>query len=395
MSGSESKTALWRVLLPILIIFGAVAVFMTLQAFKKEPDKKEEDRRAPLVSVEILELESRHLMVSSQGIFRPQYNTTLVAQVSGELIHLAPEFERGGIVKKGTLLAQIDPFNYEVQLEQAKASLAAAKASLVLEEAQAAVAKAEWEKIHSSAPTDLSLRKPQLEQARASVRAAEAALKQAEKDLERTQISAPFDALVAERSVSLGTFIGTNTPLGRVLDVSRGEVRFPVPRKDLVYLENGGMGARVVILGENAPEARIVRNEGLIDENSRMIYLVAEVLDPYGLRSSAATELAFGAYVQADIQGRYLEDIASIPRQLVEDGKVALYSEGKLQMRDIEILRVEGNQVLVKGSLESGEQIITSTLHYPVDGMPLRLLDAALSNEASLANKESDSEQAL
>ena len=164
----------WKLILPLLILLGAAVVFALLMLFKPKPELKGDAGKAPLVSVKPLEFEDRELVVTSQGVFKSRYETTLVAQVNGELIELAPEFERGGIVNQGELLAQIDPFNYEVQLEDARSQLAAARAALVLEEAQVAVAKAEWEKIHDSAPTDLSLRKPQLEQAQAAVESARA-----------------------------------------------------------------------------------------------------------------------------------------------------------------------------------------------------------------------------
>lgn len=369
----------WHIILPIVILAGAGLVFGALLALKADPGHKEEESKAPLVSVQTLELEARNLQVRSQGIFKSQYETVLVAQVSGEIIQLAPEFERGGIVTAGSLLAQIDPFNYEVQFEDAKAQLAAAKASFVLEEAQSAVARAEWEKISDSAPTDLSLRKPQLEQAKARVKAAEAGLKQAAKNLDRTRIIAPFDALIAERGVSLGTFVSTGSRLGEVLNVSRGEVRLPLPGKDLQYLVNNGVGASVSLAMETGGDiqqwpARIARSEGLIDESSRMVYLVAEVSDPYGIHSNNQQILPFGAYVSAQIQGKHLDNVAVVPRQLVDNNKLALFSEGKLQFREVEVVRIEGSQALVTSGLQNGDQIIVSSLQFPIDGMPLELL---------------------
>lgn len=401
MSVKHISGAKWRIILPIAILAGAGLVFGGLLVLKGEPKHKEEETKAPLVSVRTLELESRDLQVRSQGIFKSQYETVLVAQVSGEIIQLAPEFERGGIVTAGSLLAQIDPFNYEVQLEDAKAQLAAARAALILEEAQGAVAEAEWEKINNSAPTELSLRKPQLEQAKARVTAAEAGLKQAAKNLDRTRITAPFDALIAERGISLGTFVTMGSRLGAVLNVSRGEVRLPVPGKDLQYLVNDGVGAAVSLTMDTGGSiqqwpARIARSEGLIDESSRMVYLVAEVRDPYGIHSHNMQILPFGAYVTAQIQGRHLDDVAAVPRQLIDNNKLALFSEGKLQFREVDVVRIEGSQAIVSSGLSQGDKLIVSSLQFPIEGMPLELLvpqDEVDEAAGALARKEAGLEE--
>ncbi len=376
----QSRTH-WPVTLPLAILLSAALIFAAMQALKEKPKHKDDTNKVPLVSAQHLELGSRDLKVRSQGIFKSQYETTLVAQVSGELIGLAPEFERGGIVKKGSLLAQIDPFNYEVQLEDARAQLASARAALVLEEAQAAVAKAEWEKISDTEPTALSLRKPQLEQAKARVKAAEAGVKQAAKNLERTRIVSPFDALVSNREVSLGTFVTMGAKLGHVLDVSRGEIRLPIPGKDITYLENEGVGAEVELSSEfegqkEIWQARIARTEGLIDESSRMVYLVAEVIDPYGVHKDSRKTLPFGSYVIAQIKGKHLENVAMVPRHLIDDNKVPIFKDGKLVYKEVEVLRIEGSMAVVTNGVSDEDQLIVSSLQYPIEGMDLELIGA-------------------
>jgi len=222
-----------------------------------------------------------------------------------------------------------------------------------------------------------------------------AGLKQASKNLERTRIVAPFDALVAERSVSLGTFVAVGSPLGRVLDVSRGEVRLPVPGKELTFLKNNGVGAATSLSMQVGDEvlswnARIVRSEGLIDAESRMVYLVAEVLDPYGLRTEKTARLPFGAYITAQITGTHLEQVAVLPRQLVDKGRVAIFADDKLQFREVDILRVEGGEAIVQGELTPGDKIIISSLQYPIEGMPLELLDSPVKLESETLAREEE-----
>lgn len=373
-----------RWLLPLLAIAGSGLGTWGLVAAKSEPPKKVEEKAAALVEVTEVEMEPLQLTVQSQGIVSPRHRTDLVAQVSGELVKIADAFVRGGIVKKGDLLAEIDPTNYQVRVEDAKAKLASAEAALELEEAQSQVAKAEWDKIHTTEAPALGLRKPQLAQAQAQVTAARAALKQAEKDLSRTLIVAPYDALVAGRDVSLGSFVNVGGQLGQVLDISTAEVRLPLANSDLQYLNANGVGAEVILSGDLGGQkrqwqARILRTEGVIDDESRMSYLVAGVEDPYllnGQRTSknAAAVLPFGSYVVADIDGMTLPSAASIPRYLIKDGRVAVAQQGKLTFKTVNVLRNVGGSSIVVDGLNSGDQLIATALDFPVEGMNLELL---------------------
>ena len=376
-----------QVTFPLYALIFFIICAVVIISLKQEPEKNDQTRKAPLVSVDPVEFGSLQVQVDSQGIFNPKYQTDLVAQVSGVVVELSPAFVRGGIVTKGELLAQIDPFDYEVQLQDAKAKLASAEAALILERAQGKVAQAEWEKISDTLPTDLSLRKPQLEQAQANVKAAEAGLKQATKNLERTRIIAPFNALVTLRSVSLGSYIGTGANLGHLYDIASGEVRLPIASKEQQFLLNNGIDASVTLTADSAGalrdwHAKIVRTEGIVDDSNRMVYLVAELQDPYLQQATTnnphPATLPFGTYVNAKIDGIHYQSAATLPRHLVEKGQVAVYEDGKLVFRQVDIARTEGANVIVTNGLHSGEKIVTSALDFPVEGMELELLDDSI-----------------
>nr|WP_281368207.1 efflux RND transporter periplasmic adaptor subunit [Simiduia aestuariiviva] len=356
---------------------------------EKPPEEKVADDVAPLVKVEPIRFEPMQLSVTSQGLVKPKFNTQLVAQVSGAVTFIAPEFVRGGFVKKGQILAQIEAADYQSLVLEAKAALLSARASLQQEEALSAVAKDEWSRIKNRKPTALSLREPQLAQEQARVNAAEAALARAEKNLERTRIRAPFHALVETRDIGMGSYVNPGAPIAKVLSVSEAEIRLPVADNELKFLEQQGVGAEVVLRGQLEGEpaewkARIIRTEGVIDEKSRMAYLVAQVLNPYGLAAPSEGDapldqkthhaLRFGSYVRADIKGMSLPKAALIPRHLVVEGQVpVLNSESKLQFKKVTTLRDQGVKVVVIDGVQDQDQLIVSALQYPVEGMTLRL----------------------
>lgn len=125
---SVTKQQIFR---PIAVLLGGAAVFTLIMFTKSSDDKREEEKLVPYVSVEKVELAPIQLVAHSQGEVRSRYQTRIVSEVSGKVQAVSPAFENGGLVKKGELLAQIDPFDYEVKVQQAKANLASARAAFI------------------------------------------------------------------------------------------------------------------------------------------------------------------------------------------------------------------------------------------------------------------------
>ncbi|WP_440874736.1 efflux RND transporter periplasmic adaptor subunit [Thalassotalea sp. PLHSN55] len=370
-----------QIIVPIVILAAGVVSFIGFQSLKKPPEEKAPVDNTPIVAVETISVEPMVLEVESYGLVKPKYETELVAQISGQVVELSDTFVRGGFIKKDQLLARIDPNDYEAALIDAQANMASARAALETERAQGKVAEREWERISHSSPTELSLRKPQLAQEIARVKAAQASVLRAKRNLERTEIRAPYDAMIESRNVGLGSFVAIGSPIGKVLGTSIAEVRLPVADKQLKFLIDQGKDSQVLLNGTYAGEkmqwsAHIARGEGVVDNQSRMSYLVAQVDDPYRLQASenSVTPLRFGSYVTADILGQRLDQAAIIPRHLVVNNAVAILdSELKLKYMPIEIVRQDGANVIVSNGLAEGDQLIISALDYPIEGMQLAL----------------------
>ncbi|MDO6747885.1 efflux RND transporter periplasmic adaptor subunit [Gilvimarinus sp. 1_MG-2023] len=371
-----------RWIAPLLIIVISIALLILMKSLRPEPAAKPPVDSTVLVETREIALSAKRLDIQTQGLVKAKYSTELVAQVSGEIIELSPAFVRGGLVQQGDILAQIDPTNYQVALENARAGLASAESALEQEMAQGEVARVEWEAVNDRPAPALGLRKPQLEQAQARVVAAQADLKMAQKNLDRTYIKAPYDALIVERLVSLGSFLNVGAKLGQLMDVSSAEIRLPVATTDQQFLPNGGVGVEVTLSDNTSPnldgakwQARIVRSEGVIDENTRMHYLVAEVSDPYNLHDAQAhlEPLTFGRYVVAQLAGINLPSAVEINRSLVKDGKVAVLKNGKLHFKPVTVVRHDQGQSVISAGLAQGDQLITTAIEFPVEGMALKL----------------------
>ena len=372
-----------KIILPVITLFVGVLLFVGLSALKKPPEKKLQTVEKTSVNVEQVVLGEVQLKVESHGIALPSNQTRLVAQVSGKIQYISEKFNRGMFIKKGEILAVIEPLDYETVLIEAEANLASAKASLELEKARGQVAKDEWERIRNYTPTQLSLRKPQLAQEIARVKAAEAALKRAQTNLARTEIRAPYNAIVNQRAISLGSYANVGGLIGEVSNIEAVEIRLPVSRQDLSYLDDGGIGATVELATSDNSQrwyGRVVRNEGIIDQQSRMSFLVAQVNDPYfqlneeQQRLNDHVPLQFETYVAASIYGKTIDHAVAIPLHLIKQGRIATAdTQDALKLQTINIVRQETDMVIVNQGLENGTRIITTPINFPIDGMQLKI----------------------
>ncbi|KTF17996.1 MULTISPECIES: efflux RND transporter periplasmic adaptor subunit [unclassified Pseudoalteromonas] len=384
-----------QIILPIAVLVGGIALAAGFSSMKQPPEEKPEQDTRPLVSADVLNLDAITLDVKSYGVVKAKDHTQLVAQVSGQVVFVSEQFVQGGFVSQGDILARIDPNDYEAALIEAQAGLAQASSDLEIERAQAHVAKAEWDRIKDDSnqviPSNLYLRKPQLAEKLARYRAAQAAEKRAVRNLERTYIKAPYDAIIAARDISLGSVVNPGSQFGSLSSTSIAEIRLPVADKELQYLENGGIGAMATLTAEFAGkpttwQAKIVRSEGVIDQKSRMSYLVAQVNTPY----QSKQPLRFGSYINATITGQTLANAIVVPHHLVKDGKIAVLNDDlTLSFKTLNIVREQNGMVIANEGLNQGEQLITSALEFPTEGMQVKLNDLVSPKGATqLALKE-------
>ena len=369
-----------KIVLPVLIVLVGLAVAVFIVRAKPEAERQPVEAFAPVVRVIEVAPVDVTLRVRSQGTVRPRTESTLVAQVSGEIKAVGRAFAEGGFFERGEMLVSIDRADYELAVARAEAQLAQAELRREQERAQAEVAREEWEDLGTGTPSPLTLREPQLAEAEAAVRAAAASLDQARLNLERTTIRAPFAGRVRAKHADVGQFVAPGSRLADIFSVDSSEIRLPIPQDQLAFLDvaldgaRGEEGANVLLSanlgGANARwSARVVRTSGELDPQSRMYNLIAEVEDPYRRREEGAV-LPVGLFVDAEIEGRTVENVFVIPRTALRDGsQVLVLDDDRLEFRGVEVLRLQGEDVLVASGLEAGELVCVSALETAVDGM--------------------------
>ncbi len=380
-------------LLISLICLGIVGVgYLVMSGLKASaPEAKKRQPRAMqvLVNIEPLIMANAGVRVEGMGLVVAAREVKLKAQVSGQVVEIAADFLEGQHVAAGTVLAQIEADDYELQLAQAQSTLELREAELELEMGFQRVAGREWQLLGESSDilaesSSLALREPQLKQAQAMQRSAQSAVDRARLDLSRTEIAVPFNAQVLEKSVEVGSLAGIGGDVAHVVSTDSFYVRVSIPVNRVPVLEIPGGEALVSISGAESPiTGRIISLLGDLDPNGRMARVLVEVRDPLGLEAQNAgrAKLLLGAYVTVDLVGHPMPNTFLIPREtLRNDDHVWLRRpDATLEIRSVSVLWKNRDTVVIGEGLAAGEQLITSSLSFAADGMAVTVAGEAKS----------------
>ncbi len=366
---------------PLAIIVGGIAFAALLLRSGPSIEPRPPEVVAPLVRVMEVEAGPVQMSASTHGTVIPRTESELVPEVSGRIVSISPKLVSGGFFSSGEVLLEIDPIDYEVALETAKARLVRTRSELDNAERgyERQLDLASRQSTSESARDDALNR---LNIAKASLSEAEALLKRAERDMSRTKIVAPYVGRVRSERADVGQFVNRGTSIATIYATDVAEVRLPVNDAVLEFLELPLTGQAP---GETLPvrlsaefggelqtwQGEVVRTEGEIDPTTRMINLVAQVADPY----SQDVPLSVGLFVGAEIMGEVLEDVIILPRSALQaDGQQVFVvdEENRIQFREVEVLRIVGEEVYLSGGLRTGERVCISTLSNAVEGMTVR-----------------------
>jgi RND family efflux transporter MFP subunit len=385
----------------ILVLIAALVVVKMLQATKPGAKKIDRPVRPPSVQVITVTPTDYQVTIPTRGEVRARTRSVLIPEVPGRIVSVAANFRDGGFFEKGDILVEIDQRDYVTAATVAAGNVAEARNAHEQEKARAAQAKDNWERLgKGKEPNDLVLRVPQLVEAKALVDAAVAQLDQAQNNLERTKIRAPYAGRILEQLVDIGQFVTTGTSMARIFAVDYAEARLPLSNRQVGFIdlpedfrgETGGETRsplpEVVLSKQQGTQtlewpAKIVRTEGAIDTRSRQLFVVAQVDDPYRKSADGTPPLKIGDFVEASISGRVLEGVFVIPRTAVREGDQVLVvdADQRLRIRDINVIWGDRDQVVVDEGLVTGETICTKPPAYATEGAQVVPLAAKPSAE--------------
>ncbi len=385
----SGSTRVKKVVLPLTVLVITAGILYGLSYFKPEV-KKRAQRPEPALQVETITAVSGdyQTIFPSRGLINPQIESTLAAEVSGTVVAVSEHFRKGARFQQGDWLITIDPRDYQVEVKLAQANLNQAQLAQEEEQARADQALRDWKRLagslpNASEPPDLVLRKPQLAAAEAELVSAQAQLEKAKLDLERTQLRAPFDGFVLAQSADLGHYLSPGNAVaelaGSVLEVS-----LPISASWRSMLDWGAFqdqnadASQVLLSTEQRSQslmwsARIVRYSGTVDGQSRQIQLIAEVTP--NQKQTTQWPLLPGDFVTANIEGKVLSNVITLPRQaLVDGGYVWKVVEQRLQKQAVGVIWRDENVVVIRDGIQVGEEINTTPLGNVITGTKVTVM---------------------
>jgi RND family efflux transporter MFP subunit len=231
----------------------------------------------------------------------------------------------------------------------------------------------------------LILRQPQLNAVKATIVGAKASVDQAQLNLERTTIRAPFDAHILSQNVTAGSQVGPGDDLGRLVGTEYYWVTATVPVSKLQWLhfpENDkDRGSEVLIKNSTAwPEEQyregyLDKEIGALDGQTRLARVLVKVADPLAKNTDleGKPKLMIGTFVEVDIQANKLDNVVRLSRDYIRSNEtVWVMKEGKLEIREVDIVLTDNDYAYIRKGLEEGEQIVITDLSTVSNGIGLR-----------------------
>lgn len=424
-----------------LMIVPPVAVGIGLVAYaisSREPPAQIaiEESRTP---VRILSVEPQPFLprVSGFGTVAPSRIWNAVAQVSGRINAVNPDFVHGGTVRKGDMLVRIAPDDYELAIAQARSEIESATAefeqaklseqtiqqSLAIERDALQIARRELERQRDLAKRNtvaeatveaqesavlaqrarvqelenqLTVLPFQLEALAQSEKVAEASLAIAELNLERTLISAPFDARVAAADVEISQYVGVGTSMGTLDGIESAEIDVQVSPRQMAGFVRLAFGGRELPAGGTAGQvppgvgftaevqvgfpgtgqgwqAEVKRISDTVDPETRSIGVIVSVPEPYGqARPGVRPPLIKGMFTEVELRAPVVQDVFLLPRTVVRDGQVMIAdADDRLTFAEVEIAYSLDDIAVLRGGLEPGTRVVVSDPSPAIPGMLL------------------------
>lgn len=405
----------WLTILIALAILGAgIGSAVVMVKTKGKPQKSEENVLAPLVEVAPIRVGEKPIDMKLHGEVTAAQQVVLMPEVGGRVMWQSPDLVPGGMVDKGEPLVRLDARDYALAVQQQQAQLANQKLNLKLEHGRKTVAQREWDLFNKEReqaglpPLDngdqdderLALREPQLQSAKVAVESADSSLARAKLQLSKTTLVAPFNAFVQSESADVGQLVSPGFQLATLVGTDAFWVRVSVPVDKLAYIrfpkgDQKGSSARIWMETGNGRverEGAVVRLLGDLDPVGRLARIIVEIPDPFRLKEAptikgsppdegqapegrAELPLLVGSFVRAELEGVELKGVAEIPRVAIRENDriFVLAPDDTLDIRKVEVVWGDDDNVLVNGEIENGDRLILTPLPAPVQGMKLRI----------------------
>ena len=372
----------------------AVGVFAMkgIASGEGESRRRTGDDEPLLVTVLEIEKGTIQAKVDASGVLSSAEQIVLTSEVGGSVEWVSPRLQPGAHFKKGEALARVDSTQFEAFVAAERVRLKQAELELALERERGERAQQDWQNLgNGDADSDLATRRPHLALAEANLAAAQSSLRQAERNLDRTTLRAPFNAVVVDETVDRGQVLAPGVPVAQLAGTDRYRSTVQIPADLLTSLDIPGLpgvdqeseGSQVTLRKVGAPasdtlpvSAHVMGMGGQLDPLTKMATILIDVKPDSG--AGGLPSLFLGDVHEVSIAGGVREGAIKVPRSVVYEGSRVwvVDAENRLQARDVALgWDLGGGFIEVVEGLDEGEKAVDSPLSLPISGTLVRIIE--------------------
>ena len=382
----RTLTGTGRAAVAAVLLLAGGGMYAAATKFGKKANEVTVKRPIPDVELTTAAIADVALTLESQGVIQAVTETRAAAEISGRVISVSPQWDTGGTFNAGDELLRIDDADYKAALATSEAAAAEAALAVRMEEARAAQALRDWNKLAMGKPeSDLVTRGPQLAAAKARHAAALAAVDKANRDVERTVLRAPYAGRIRATLTDLGSWVAPGAPLVEFYAITEWQVSLPLSIEDYALLDaTPGTRLRLSATGMEPVTATLIRISGEIDRAARTVHVIAGIKP--GVTPLPAL-LQPGLYVRAALPGRTLKNVVRLPRLclMLGDRAGVVSADNKVNLRPVKVVRSTKDHIFVSSGISDGERVLATVLAVTTEGMEVNPLAPAPSSPVPVA----------
>lgn len=366
--------------LQIVLVVGLLIAGIVANAVLKRSDSPLAVRAVNTTGIGVVvvspEIRDTSMRVVETGTVLARNSIEMTPQVGGRVVAVSPNLASGGHFKAGEILFRLEAADRQLAVDRALADRAAAEAELLIERAEAEVARHEWTVVYPDDPVpDLVARVPQIRRAEAALQSADAALADARLNQSRINYSLPFDGRILSTTIEVGQTLNAGQSYGRAYNTKDIEAYVPVTTDVLTGFDPVvGRTATVRALSDTRRNqigypAVVKRTEAELNPQTRLAQLVLTFDQPASLLP--------GEFIEAELAGPMIEDAHLIPdRAFNESGVVWVVEGDRLSPRYPKIL-FQLDKVMVTSAFDFADGVVISPLNNPSAGDAVEVLHSS------------------
>ncbi|MFC1785308.1 efflux RND transporter periplasmic adaptor subunit [Candidatus Neomarinimicrobiota bacterium] len=376
----NKKNIIFKISSFVIILIVGVFGMKMLGSSNKQTTKRDIIQEVRKVETQLLTHDDVQLKIEGNGTIEPQKTVDIISEVQGIVTFAKNDLKSGTYVKKGEIICKIDPRQAENTFHSQYAEFMRVLISfLAFTNSESDELYNKWSKYSNELDINEPIKDlPEMTDSREKNQAINNniftqffAVKNAEITLSKHTIFAPFDGYITSNGIVKDSYVNYGQKLVSLQDVTNIEISVPLLLEDAKWIDFT-KNPKVKVYWDNHQDSwtygRIYRNENQLDRNSQSINVFVSLNN-----ENLNQHLFPGNYVRVLIEGRTIPNVATIPRNVVDNDSQIYFVDdsSKLGRARVNIISVQGDMVLIEKSLSDSTRIVTSILQKPLVGMPI------------------------